>query len=510
MADKILNTRIQLKYDTLTNWQTKNTLLKQGEVAFVQIGEVTVDNKGNRVIPPVMFKVGPGNFNDLGWGAATAADVYSWAKQDALPVVRNDAEGQTEGNVISSISWDSENNRVIYTTASVATSEGMAGLQAALEGLTNTVNGMYTNEQIDEAIENAINALSADGGAIKAVADDLAAHEQAFSDFQTTNTKAISDAVAAEAEIARAAEKANADAIDAIEADYLKAADLNDYAKTADVPNIKVNSAATADKVANALTVGSKTFDGSAAVEVTASDLGLESAMHFIGALSAAPDTAKPGDVYLNTATKKEYVYDETNGWVELGDEGSYALRTITITGTDGLTGGGDLTENRTIGLSEATKASLAKADSALQEHQDISGKADKVSGATNGNLAGLDATGNLTDSGVSANNVALLDGFGNYIDVDGDARFVVTANQGTGIVDWTVKAGSNVEITAPQEGYNNEITISAATNITTDYTGSKENGVSGIKATKDETDGSVNVEIDDTITFIFDCGGAE
>ena len=34
--------------------------------------------------------------------------------------------------------------------------------------------------------------------------------------------------------------------------------------------------------------------------------------------------------------------------------------------------------------------------------HVDISGKADKVSGATAGNIAGLDANGNLTDSGVT------------------------------------------------------------------------------------------------------------
>lgn len=35
--------------------------------------------------------------------------------------------------------------------------------------------------------------------------------------------------------------------------------------------------------------------------------------------------------------------------------------------------------------------------------HQDISGKADKVSSATSGNFAGLDANGNLTDSGSKA-----------------------------------------------------------------------------------------------------------
>lgn len=38
-----------------------------------------------------------------------------------------------------------------------------------------------------------------------------------------------------------------------------------------------------------------------------------------------------------------------------------------------------------------------------ITEHQDISGKADKVSGATNGNFAGLDSNGNLTDSGKKA-----------------------------------------------------------------------------------------------------------
>lgn len=35
-----------------------------------------------------------------------------------------------------------------------------------------------------------------------------------------------------------------------------------------------------------------------------------------------------------------------------------------------------------------------------LTAHQDISGKADKVTGATSGNLAALDSSGNLTDSG--------------------------------------------------------------------------------------------------------------
>lgn len=50
--------------------------------------------------------------------------------------------------------------------------------------------------------------------------------------------------------------------------------------------------------------------------------------------------------------------------------------------------------------MSSAVQTSLGKADTALQSHQDISGKADKVTGATNGNFAALDSNGNLTDSG--------------------------------------------------------------------------------------------------------------
>lgn len=50
--------------------------------------------------------------------------------------------------------------------------------------------------------------------------------------------------------------------------------------------------------------------------------------------------------------------------------------------------------------LDSGVQASLDLADSAIQ---DISGKADKVASAVSGNFAGLDANGNLTDSGSKA-----------------------------------------------------------------------------------------------------------
>ena len=87
MAEKILNTRIQLKYDTYANWTTNNPILKKGEMAIATI-EAGDTEKVNSVTPPqVLIKVGDGttNYNALPFASGMAADVYSWAKQSTKP-----------------------------------------------------------------------------------------------------------------------------------------------------------------------------------------------------------------------------------------------------------------------------------------------------------------------------------------------------------------------------------------------------------------------------------------
>ena len=81
--EKILNTRIQLKYDSYTNWTTNNPTLKAGEVAIAYLAPASDANKPtpDNGTYPVMFKVGPGAFNSLPWASALAADVHSWAKK---------------------------------------------------------------------------------------------------------------------------------------------------------------------------------------------------------------------------------------------------------------------------------------------------------------------------------------------------------------------------------------------------------------------------------------------
>lgn len=93
MAEKILNTRIQLRYDTWDNWQKTdvankggNLVLKAGEVAVT----VIAPEKSDFTTPPtVMFKVGDGEhkFSELPWASGLAADVYPWAKSPTAPVI---------------------------------------------------------------------------------------------------------------------------------------------------------------------------------------------------------------------------------------------------------------------------------------------------------------------------------------------------------------------------------------------------------------------------------------
>lgn len=72
--------------------------------------------------------------------------------------------------------------------------------------------------------------------------------------------------------------------------------------------------------------------------------------------------------------------------------------------------------------MNGSTVSSNGEADLGIviTSHQNISGKADKVSNATSGDLAGLDNNGNLTNSGVSSSNVVLKSNTSGLIKNDG------------------------------------------------------------------------------------------
>ena len=86
MAEKNLNVRISLKYDTYANWIANNPVLKVGEMALCTVP--TEDTHGvSTELPAVLAKVGDGvsTYSTLPFLSAKAADVYSWAKAANKP-----------------------------------------------------------------------------------------------------------------------------------------------------------------------------------------------------------------------------------------------------------------------------------------------------------------------------------------------------------------------------------------------------------------------------------------
>lgn len=89
MAEKILQTRIQLKYDSLTNWLSSTFIPKSGELCIATVPS-NASETGVVAPPAVIAKCGNGTdtFADLPWLQAVASDVYAWAKAPTRPTYK--------------------------------------------------------------------------------------------------------------------------------------------------------------------------------------------------------------------------------------------------------------------------------------------------------------------------------------------------------------------------------------------------------------------------------------
>lgn len=205
MATKTLNTRIQLKYDTLANWQSEAEagkgallVLKRGELGIV---EVPTGSTAEQTTPPaILFKVGDGvkKFKELPWTSALAADVYAWAKKanpdvaDFTAIINKAREG------------------LISADSVVKSLEGIKGdinlstkgyLSKSLDNATKTItiSTNFSSEQ-EAAIESGVTAEKVqkyDGydariTAAKKAGDDAAS---ALTAYETKNDAAVAKKV---------------------------------------------------------------------------------------------------------------------------------------------------------------------------------------------------------------------------------------------------------------------------------------------------------------------------
>lgn len=259
-----------------------------------------------------------------------------------------------------------------------------------------------------------------------------------------------------------------------------------------------------------------------------------EAAMPKAGGAFTGPVTVQAPTADMNPATK-QYVDNAISGITDFGidmgpDDAGYnslaALKQAHATGEIGIfylvkggSGGEDnaFVEYFWTGSDYEMAGKFGAVDTSnFATKAEVAEKADKVNGATNGNLAGLDGNGNLTDSGVAPGTLAtkseLADGLAEKVDktttVNGHALSgnvtVTKADVGLGNVDNTADA-NKVVASAGKLTTARDITISGDATGSATFDGSADIEIevdvthatsadTATSATKATQDGSGNV----------------
>lgn len=343
MAEKILKTRIQLRYDTLTNWEANNPVLKAGEIAVVSIPSAPTKDVNSVPAPQILFKVGDGTttFKLLKWASGLAADVYDWAKASkkpsynyneiigvpTIPTVGNgkitiNQGGAKKGEFTVNQSGDTTINLTDIDTDTqyqLALSGHTLKLQSKAKGATEwtdisgqsfelpdnnttyafaegTTNGAFSVTPSDSttAISVKVHGLksaaytesSAYATAAQGTKAENALPKTEFNTFKASNTEAIADAKAA----GTTAQES-----------------LNSYKTTNDAAVAKNTT-----DIANLQTA-------------------VKAGITFKGKVDTLPAVTNYENGDLIIVGTKEYILSDNAGtktWIELGDEGSHLTKT--------------------------------------------------------------------------------------------------------------------------------------------------------------------------------------
>lgn len=157
--EKILNTRIQLKYDSYEKWNSSSVVLKAGEIAIAHLGPTNKDNSTHASGQhPVLIKVGDNShtFAQLPWLSALAADVYAWAKKEnpdwsdfpALPI---EVVDDGTGKFITDIEY--ADNKITISRSDVDWNDVKNAPDFALKSELPTDFGVLSVEAADASLE---------------------------------------------------------------------------------------------------------------------------------------------------------------------------------------------------------------------------------------------------------------------------------------------------------------------------------------------------------------------
>lgn len=338
-TEKTLQTRIQLKYDTWNNWNTtaaKDLVLKQGELATVYVPADTVSGETTSE-PAFLLKVGDGKtkFGTLPWVQAKAADVYEWAKAANKPTYNATEISGLDDYISGKVQDTNTKYQIIQDSTDghiIKLQKKDLGEEAWTTVDTITIPDNDTKYTLATGTSN---------GTVKFNGEDVAV--KGLGSAAYTDSTTYDSAGAAAAVLGKSTDDAGAATVyGANKAATAAQNTANDampksggtFTGQVSLPAPSgANNAARKTDVDTALQSAKDYADQKTA--------GLTGAMHFVGTSSTDPTSDpgatvtgvtsfKKGDVVLYG--KKEFVYDGST-WIELGDEGSYVLNTITING---------------------------------------------------------------------------------------------------------------------------------------------------------------------------------
>ena len=251
MSEKILNTRIQLKGDSLQNWTAQNPVLKLNELAIVKIEESDKHALGTGIY----FKVGDGTkkFSELGFSGGIDGRVISEAiSKDTLVATIN--QTIAKAGIASDEAMKALAERVTTAEGDIDSLEELVGNKAVATQIAEEIAKLsdvyapkshtHTKSEITDFAHT--HAMTEVTGLSEAIADAKKAGTDAntaLEAYKTSNNAAV---------------KANADAITAINAAdtgiLAKAKEYADNNKVASVratdESIVVSGTATAPTVA--------------------------------------------------------------------------------------------------------------------------------------------------------------------------------------------------------------------------------------------------------------------
>lgn len=241
MAEKILNTRIQLKGDSFKNWSAANPILKLNELAVVRIDSDDTTPLGSG-ISGIYFKVGDGSnhFSDLGFSGGIDGRVIAEAiSKDTLVATIN--KTITEAGIASDTAVQALAGRVTTAEGKITSLEGLVGGTSVATQIAEAIADLdlpntyaakehtHTKSEITDFAHT--HAMTEVTGLTDAIADAKKAGTDAnaaLEAYKTTNNAAV---------------KANADAITAI-----NAADTGILAQAKEYANTKVASVSATDE----------------------------------------------------------------------------------------------------------------------------------------------------------------------------------------------------------------------------------------------------------------------